>query len=363
MKKLKAGIVLPLFASFCLSPLAHAWNWGDAESANNPAIFETDYEYTYSKLPLKASIQTPWSENYWPSKRGSLNFRWNSRKAWGFAYKSPSKEEAKQMTVAQLRELSPTEKYDLAMGHYDYPLRTAVDTEIADKKARSWEGLCNGWASASLYYPEPKPVNFKNPDGIMVPFGASDIKGLLSYFMAVTADEQIEVSQIGLRCDSAPLPGAVGPDECDDVNAGALHVVLTNEIGKRGRGFVADVKRTKEVWNQPIYGYELTEVGSAKTKNAHHAIRLRGKILYGEESKSQWEPMIGTPANKVAELRIDYILELDQNNKVVGGEWISKFSHPDFIWRVNNMKSLKFKAELDGLNQIYQPTASEAKSL
>ena len=304
---------------------------------------------------MKAAIQTPWSENYWPSKRGSINYRWNAKKAWGFKYNSPTKEEVQAMSIEERKELSPVEKYDLAMGHYDYPFRQSVDEEMADKKARSWEGLCNGWSPASLYYPEPKPVMITNPDGIVIPFGSSDVKGLLSYFMAVAADDQIEVSQVGLRCDDTPFMG-VGADECDDVNAGALHVILTNEIGIRKRGFVVDIQRTKQVWNQPVYGYEMTEVGSAKSTFSDHAVRIKATILYGSElAKSMWSPVVGTSNNKIDSMKIEYTLELDANDKIVGGEWITKRAHPDFIWRVDNQKSIQFKGAMAGLNQIYQP--------
>ena len=336
-------------------PSAMAWNWGNSESANNPAQFEKDYEYHYSLLPLKGQIKTPWSETYWPSNKGSINFRWSAEHERGFRYRPPTRQKVQTMSREELKELSPSEKYDLAMGHYDYPLHRSVSDEMASKRARSWEGLCNGWAPASLYYPEPKAVEITNPDGIVIPFGSSDVKGLISYFMAVEGDEQVETSQVGLRCDNKPWLGK-GPDECDDVNAGALHVILTNEIGKRGHGFVADMTRTKEVWNQPIFGYEMQELGSAKTKEADHGIRIRTKILYGEElDHSRWEPTVGTTHNKIGSQTVEYILELDRDGKIVGGDWITKKVHPDFLWRVDSQKDIRFNGTMEGLNRIYSP--------
>ncbi len=39
-------------------------------------------------------------------------------------------------------------------------------------------------APASMYYEQPDPFVITNKDGIQIPFGSSDIKALLIYFVA-----------------------------------------------------------------------------------------------------------------------------------------------------------------------------------
>ena len=326
---------------------AHAGSWN---GSNDPSLFDDHYEYHLSALPVKGTLATlPWSETYWPSDHGSINYRWNSSNPVGFDYVSPTRAEVMQMSKDQLAQLSPSEKYDLAMGRYDYPLKTEV-MGSASKHAPSWAGICNGWSPMALQLPEPKAVEITNPDGIVIPFGSSDVKGLLSYYAAFYAD--LDVSQIGTRCNKIGeilnLPG------CQDVNAGAFHVTLANEIGIKGKGFVADVDPGNQVWNQPIYGFEFELTGSTFSTHGKSAVTVHAKMFYTDElEKSLWTPVVGTPQFSSNSREMDYVLELDNDGKITGGEWINHSSHPDFLWKAN--KDVTFTGDFEGLNRIYQP--------
>jgi hypothetical protein len=58
------------------------------------------------------------------------------------------------------------------------------------------------------------------------------------------------------QMSEAEMKRQMNSAECRDTNAGAFHVALTNQIAVKNEGFVADVTRDSEVWNQPIYAYE-----------------------------------------------------------------------------------------------------------
>ncbi len=337
---MKNLLILVLFLMSAPS-FAEKWN-----GANDPANFASDFEYKYSKLPLQAALpveQTPWAETYWPAFKGSINFRWNSPLRETFNYASPTKEEVKAMTRDQLMLLSPAEKYDLAMGRYDFPLkREAYQHAGADWP--EWAGICHGWAPAAIQYREPKPVDFTNPDGIVIPFGSSDVKGLLSYFIAFHGE--IDVVFAGRRCKRS------GP--CSDINPGALHVILTNEIGLRGQPVIADITGGKEVWNQPVYAFQMVPVASSIVEDPNGSgVDINLIMTYTDElAASQWLPTNATPLFKASKMVLSYTLELNRDGEITGGKWKSG-NIPDFFWKPT--RTAPFTGEFAGLNQIYQP--------
>jgi hypothetical protein len=333
-----------------LSPLANASGW---DGANDPSIFSSNFEYRLAQLPLKATLpaeKMPWSETYWPAQKGSINYRWNSPSPEGFGNENPTRDQLMHMSHDQLAQLSPSEKYDVAMGRYSFPLKKEVASG-SSPRAKDWAGICNGWAPAALEFREPKPVEVTNPDGIVVPFGSSDVKGLLSYHLAFEAD--LDVAQVGKRCFK--MTRFLGASACDDINPGAMHVILANQLGILHEGFVGEIDRTHEVWNQPIYGFESEIVGSAQSRHAAQAVRVRTKIYYTDELEtSNWEPVNGTDKFKFDHQDVEYILELDSTGRITGGQWITQDVHPDFFWKAN--KKPIFDGDFKGLNKIYQPS-------
>jgi len=319
------------------------------DSYNDPARFDSHYQYNFNALPLKGSLdvdKTPWSESYWPRNKGSINLRWNSPSKEGFGYRSPLRAEVASMTRAQLAQLSPAEKYDLARGMYDYPLTNHVATVNAKPNAKDYEGICDGWTASAIQFREPKPVDIKNPEGIMIPFGSSDVKALMSYHAAFNVN--LGPIFVGRYCT------ILGGARCDDINPGAYHVVLANEIGLRHQAFASDVEIGKETWNQPIYGFEFEVVGSAYSLHAANAIRIHAKMHYTDElDQSQWEPVTGTDKFVGAIQETEYVLEMDANNNITGGYWITTGVHPDLFWKPTHQ--ITFTGDFEFLNKIYQP--------
>ncbi|MBS1960454.1 MAG: hypothetical protein JST80_13335 [Bdellovibrionales bacterium] len=191
---------------------ANADKW---DGNNNPANMGKDYKYDFDNLPLTGSVtdnHMPWSDNYWESDWAGISLRWNTYTAEQldpdqiafldkystFSYTPPTKDQVLKMAKEDLKKLSPAEKYDLLMGRYDFP---TVKSERArtDPGMKDWQGLCHGWVPASINYSEPLPIEAANADGVVVPFGSSDIKGLLSYYYGVPAYDYARGNRILIR--------------------------------------------------------------------------------------------------------------------------------------------------------------------
>ena len=256
-----------------------------------------------------------------------------------------------RMSQEQLAQLSPAEKYDLLMGDYNYETKAEVFAS-SSKSAKDWAGICQGWAAAATFHNEPTPKTLTNPDGISIPFGSGDIKGLLSYYYAFHAEET-DYKKLGLRCYFGSWMG--GMKGCDqDLNAGAFHIVMANRIGIEKRGFMLDIDRYREVWNQPVASYKTTIVGAGlpskdAAKLAVRELRVTTEFTYVDESDLTWLPVLGTENQKLKKLDLEYTLELNSRGQIVGGKWISDV-RPDYIWSKD--KILKFEGHLSRLNDL-----------
>lgn len=383
--------LLPWFAVLALSAcrpdeasnsLKEAWDQG-----NHPSRFASSYEFRLQQLPSEGQAEGPrWSGDYWPTDKGGIAQRWNvgggrSEKA---AYPLLRQD---QIRSIDMRSLSPAEKYDIFAGDYGFGLtklergRTRVLASIPGTseftpgfEIPSWEGLCHGWAPASITYQEPKPVSLRSREGIEVSFGSADIKALLTYAMHEGMGSREE--QLGTRCEvdfakltrqlregqisESAYQAAIQSLPCRDTNAGSFHVILANDIGKRRQSFIADVTRDFEVWNQGVVAYR-SEVGPIKQQRTAGAapetvyeVDVATRIDYVFEIASTWNANGDQGIYKQAEYR--YRLELNGNQEIVGGQWLSD-ERPDFLWR----KSRPLVSQrLSFLPEIYQASTGQS---
>ncbi len=327
-----------------MSSLAHAVLIDEPwRNISDPAIMNPAFLKNFYTLPLEARATGEnkfWSGDYWALEKGNINLRWNSNRQRGFKLDSPTRDQALRMSSKDISQLAPTEKLDILMGRYDYPTVQKVYT-IANKRADEWEGICHGWAPASINHNEPTPKDFVNADGIKVPFGSSDIKALVSFYYA-HGFEALNTHQMGSRCfkeDSDIFRSRRDrQDNCEqDLNAGAFHIVLANRIGLEGKAFVADLDRKDEVWNHPVWFYS-SQVEKDNMKPDRRSapgtakvIRMRTTINYTNETYNYWEPVIGTPDQIVDKKKYEYELDLSATGEILGGKWKSA-ERPDFLW-------------------------------
>lgn len=363
--------------------------------SNDPKLFNPvanrPISTNFAALPLEGQLKDTtlaWSETYWPSKLGGIAYRWNSKNPQPFKEKLLTKEEVKRATEAQLSELSPAELYDIAMGDYSYSLTRKVLKEYTPSDLW-WEGICHGWSLAASNYSEPEKVVVTNRDGVQVPFGSSDVKGLLAMHDAYNSKGFY--ARIGDRCDvrgkvageelpedgpiGVPKPSDANKDKCSDVNAGAFHVILANMIGINSQGFVADVDRYNDVWNQPVKAFAAEIVGEVPVteKEAKTGVKtklhVKTSMTYGEElifytpeDEANGEigfvskdPVTNTPRQMNTTRNYEYVLELDVNGTVIGGTWISE-TRPDILWTKKKDPAFRDgKFPLSGLSRIYKP--------
>jgi hypothetical protein len=368
---------------------ASSWDKSNDPRYFNPVI-KQKVVLKLDELPLKGELKDKrfgWSESYWPSNLGGIAYRWNHPDPQPFGYKLLSKKELLKMSQEEMSTLSPAELYDIAMGDYQYSLTKKV-LKTYSSLDLWWEGICHGWSLAATNYPEPDKNVITNKDGISVPFGSSDVKGLLSMHDAFNSKGFYV--RIGDRCAvEGKVPGEERPEdgeisfpsvkeaqrrECSDVNAGAFHVVLTSLIGLNSQGLVADVDRFNDVWNQPVTSYESEIVGEIPLtamdikNNIHKKVQIKTQMIYGDELEFYTpeleaegvvgfvskNPVTGTSVQMFNSKQYEYILELNQKGEITGGEWVSE-TRPDMLWvKAKDQKFLNGRFPLEGLNLIYK---------
>lgn len=325
------------------------------EPIQKPLAFELlsqDDSQNFEILPLHGDVRDQkhfWSGDFWPTKKGSINRRWNAQIRIGFNHKSPTLDELRLMTPEKIAELAPSEKYDLLMGHYDYPLRKEVSQiGAANEEAEVWEGMSNGWAVASYRHIEPQTKTLTNPDGIAIAFGSEDIKGLLAYYYTY---------------HHAPVAANIAGKPCqkrsciDDVSAATFHLALANSIGTKKKSFLMDLDRTRDVWNHPVVAFEteyrgLADLHDKATPGTHSIVRLKTTVTYVDEALNQtWAPVFATGNQVETKQLYQYWLHLDQDNNVIGGEWKSN-ERPDYLWTIDDAPA--FEGILTGLQDLVE---------
>jgi hypothetical protein len=357
--KMKTFIAVSLLLS--VSAFADSW-----DKTNDPANFDSNYEYSFSALPKEAILplnKMPWASSFWPRNKGGINYRWNTPNPVGLDIVQPSRYQVERMSKAQLAQLSPAEKFDLARGLYDYPLSVRVGKGVK-KEAKDYEGVCDGWTASAIQFAEPAPVEITNPEGIVIPFGSSDVKALMSYDVSINAVKGAMASRfVGAYCVT-PWGIKVGSPKCVDINPGAFHVIVANQIGLKKESFAVDIDPTKETWNQPVYGFEFEVRGTTKSEHASTAYIVHAKFKYAEDDPENaeekknvftWEPTVGTSRYNGGVMELDYILEVDFAGRITGGEWLgaSKGNHPDLFWMPT--KKIQWTEGFEFLNKIYKP--------
>ena len=313
---------------------------------NDPKWFAEDFSYDFNRLPLEGRVigeHQPWTGSVWPSNAGGVSQRWNHPVPQNFVYTSPTADEAKAMSQQELARLSPAEKFDLFMGRYEYPTVAAERKRTAASNP-GWWGLCHGWSASSILFAEPLPKTVRNPDGILIPFGSSDLKALLAYYFGVEKLSKLTYKYIGVSCktpiDRNPREGrpqaVEGDADCKDVNAGAFHVALANRVGLRNLSFVIDASRTDTIWNQPVVSFRSEITGQAGPQ-AHSApgtsrvLRVKTTLELVSELGPRWSALNGTTSYKTDLINYEYTLDINAQNKIIGGDWTT-WNRPDFAW-------------------------------
>lgn len=376
-------------------PSADQW-----DSANNPARIGETFIYEVASLPVEGETQLPpLASDYWPSAEDSVNRRWDGTDT-----------------------LSPAEKFELAFDRKGFA--AAISEKLGTGSARNrpscsttddcapfgdgsvcvgaaktktciptWWGICHGISSAAVHEPALADSIVYNK----VTFYRADIEALRGVLYA----------EGGVK--SQALPGSCGSDAakatnqrgeavrpCHVTDAGAWHVLVTNMLGLRHRGFVYDRTTDLQVWNQPVEGRLKTSDVSKKAdrftgsevwnqpadgfritnaKDGHlaelsrqDAYKLIGPnsntvasslskrffdvemdLWYPKTARASREPDKddGTKATETVHFR--YILETGEGDRILRGHWVTAKDgggRPDFAWWPTSDPT---KSAIDGL--------------
>ena len=349
-----------------------------------------------SKTPAQ-----PWTSSYWPDSLGGIANRYQKKLFPVFssliglvtnfemnkgAWKNNNERLKKKVLGMDeeeiARNLSPSEKYDLLMGDLNFTLTQNILDEIEyrfyhkpnpntgiwseSKGMAVWNGICDGWTTASLHVPRPvKAVRVRGATGQMINFYPDDLKALTAHLFA-RANQWMNIERVGNRCrDNHPEKDSLGrpvKDECHDIDAGLWHTTVLNRIGIDQRGFIIDVDNKTAVNNHPVYGYELsyfnpitekqgTLAQSAVPLNQVHdgrealrnplATQLAGVEMHMDILDYDWPTgkKTDSPEDDHQKKKINYIydIELNAQGEVVGGQFRTGNGknidqQPDMLW-------------------------------
>jgi len=341
---------------------------GMAERFAGVATLETSLVNLEAQgLTSGASRTLPWSGHFWPNFQGGVAARWNDtafpRTDWGAA---ESYVQNLPWDRSYRDQLSPAEKYDLVTGLLpdEVGSLTKHQWNLGRKEyatsgtVATWQGICHGWAPASLFLPRPvRPVAVSTPQGQIL-FSVDDIKALGALYWA---NGNYRTVYAGWRCnESTPAMDADGrvlSPKCFDVNPADWHLVLSHLVAARGESFVIDAENGTQVWNKPVidFRFEFFDVADYNRKSPRFKDVLRERSSLGRLRHANYRPTetawvvgvrsivtlgdgqpagIHAPDRKV--MTYVYDLELDADFRVIGGEWRDG-KHPDFLWRPEDL--------------------------
>jgi hypothetical protein len=332
--------------------------WSNEDAAS---IFAANLEYRLEALPMSGeAAQIPWAGSYWPTFQDSINYKWagpssdSASKKYERAFGGSGVEDAVSRyhgLESQSRTCQTTTECHPESGE------TCARREGADtgRCIGTWWGICNAWSAAAILFPEPKDPVTRNG----ITFQPQDLKALGSL-----VHDSTRKKVVSLRCNE-PNTIAYDPygrptDEyraCRDTNAGTYHLLITNYLGVMHQSFVEDRTFSYQVWNQPLRGFQVTSKRELTFREANDLVG-GGAVVADAGSAYQFNPNAAKfydvsmtvtyiyesgPADGYTAPNIDrytgsdsyrYVLELDANGKIIGGEWVgsSKQAHPDFLW-------------------------------
>lgn len=297
----------------------------------------------------------PWSSSYFPTWYGGVAGRWQDnlvllslRSLRGQSM--IEEEEARTLlgtNPASTRGLAPTEKYDLAVGDYQFH-STAFEARERGHNTPSifgttpfWAGYCNGVAESAVRHREPfREVDVINPDGQRVRFHPNDVKALLA-LAYIRSGHGVWV--LGYRCNYLKT----STEACKDVNAGTFVIALLNRIGLARESFVIDKEPLLPVINVGVSDarVDITRPPYDPPKGTRAAklvdVRMEigassTQLGYGDANVADETPGVFKKVGLRRE-RLTYsaTLALDARGDIIGGAWSAPEMHgPDMVWGV-----------------------------
>ena len=224
----------------------------------------------------------PWSGPWWPMNHGGLSV--------------------------------PLGKYDRITGHTSVAWERQHNLTGNFRELPEWFGFCHAWAAASILEKEPKQVRNIAVGNRRVSLAIGDQKGM------VTACHTRDLANSwGTRFNEGSDQAAF-----DDLSPEELWKILNQYVGKHGVPIVLDIVPGPQVWNHPVYEYEIKYRPSGDKYDGV-------MILYLADSAVALN-YLGTQVFKKA---YTFTFLMKDGCIVEGsGQWTgdSVNDHPDFAW-------------------------------
>jgi hypothetical protein len=121
---------------------------------------------------------------------------------------------------------------------------------------------------------------------------------------------------------------------CRDTNPATLYLAVTNILGRNRVPFGIDADSGSHVWNYPIYQAKINEQKMIDKAEANRTLGVPEDEDYPFNDEAVNFAYVDLTLEKSHSMGLQMVLELDEANKVIGGEWSggSRSRHPDFIW-------------------------------
>jgi hypothetical protein len=286
--------------------------------------------------------RAPWAGNYFPMDEGGIANRWQQPQGFQLTEKEwtqPTREEIFKLSPAKIDMLSPSEKYDLMKGDYEFSVtrhELKARGPLREIPVQAWEGFCNGVRCAGINLKEPqRSIVIENPDGLKITFHSADLKALAgaSYFYVEKYAQLGSPSKAKARAEAPP-------------NAAVFDVALRFYLAEKQKAFVIDSHLGAEIWNESIIGFErklseplaLTAEEQARLPWAvrkiivHVKLETLAEIDIANSNRNTKPQVAAGDLNK--EIKIAYTLYLDGAGKAFDGAWLksSGTRGVDFAW-------------------------------
>lgn len=316
---------------------------------------EVDYAGDKAKLDdVRAFYYAVFGRDHYTTNWGELD---NYRSGSGIPERKPYLDSWYPQARGGTNVNGALSRYDRAF--YNGQARAAAWEAREHSGTVSWYGHCDGTSAASIRFQNPqksvgRPRGCSGSSASCTVFSPGDIRALLSEINMNARAKFIA----GTRCkltseqlDQRPFPRSNprSMDACDDVNPASFHVGLVNFLGRMKQPLVFDESYDEQVWNYPIYSYSYTSSGPLSASQALSAAGLSGSTwIFNPQAVSFYRITMtvnyrtsrsdfqgaGTVPAALTEKTYTYILELNKERQVIGGEWIgaSRSDHPDFVW-------------------------------
>jgi len=327
-------------------------------------------ELGFNKMPETGEIDAEnqlWLGHRFARTTGGIATRWLSRnQADSIAYSStlPTFEQLKALNPKERRafvkRLSAAEKFDLFRGRLDFPL-TLEERRRNLRDPQAELPLLQGWAIAasashagrllrpfadfSFFRRSLAGVTMREPEEVVrqvrihpgldleIPFAASDIKALISFYVGVRMkDRHPDLHQIGR--ESSPI------------EAGDYHTLLSNMVGIQGHPLNSLFVVGGEILPKPITRFE-SEIRIQEPNVYLVTSHLYTPVLRSPHFKA------ADPTEQTVEERMDvnYRLIVDKNQKIIQSEWLDG-SRPIAALRA---APLELTPEFEKLGELYRP--------